>query len=286
MKIAVIGSAGQVGQEFAKCVPAENLIALTREQIDVTDAKNVLDCVKELDCDVLVNLAAFHDVNGCEDDPVKAFRDNAVGAGIVAQAARDKGCKVVYFSSDYVFGLDKDRRSPYLETDVPGPLNTYGASKVAGEHLVRAATENHLIVRSSSLFGVVTSKKGWTFPEMILRRARAGEPLKVVDDQYMSPTYTLDLVGTVIHLLEKNVSGTLHVTNGDGCTWWDFATATLKAVGIDTKIEPVQSSAFPSKAARPSYSRLDSERLESLGVPAVREWREGLHAYLTEKGEI
>lgn len=286
MKYAVIGSAGQVGREFAKCLPSENLNALTHEHLDVADSASTHNCIEGLDCDVLVNLAAFHDVNGCEDDPVKAFRVNAVGAGNVAHAARRKGCKVVFFSSDYVFGMDRQRRSPYRESDAAGPLNVYGASKVAGEHLVRAATDNHLIVRSSSLFGVVTSKKGWTFPEMILKRARAGEPLRVVNDQDMSPTYTLDLVRAVVRLVEADAVGTVHANNADGCTWFEFATTTLALAGVPYQVTPVSSDAFPSKAHRPAYSRMQSERWESLALPPLRDWRDALRAYLMEKGEI
>lgn len=286
MKYAVIGAAGQVGQEFAKCVRPEDVIPLTHEQLDITDPAAIAKRLGELKCDVVVNLAAFHNVNGCEDDPNKAFAVNAVGAGHVAEAARRLGCKVVYFSSDYVYGLDTDRQTPYLEHDAVEPLNVYGASKVGGEQLVRVATQDHLIVRSSSLFGVITSKKGWTFPEMILQRARSGEPLRVVDDQYMSPTYTLDLVRTTVALVQAGATGTVHVTGGGGCSWHEFATATLSAAGIDYVIEAVGSDAFPSKARRPSYSRLDSTRLEALKVSNMRPWQEGLRAYLMEKREI
>jgi len=286
MKYAVIGSAGQVGQEFNKVLPPQDVILLTRENIDVTDADSVHDCFEGLDCDVIMNLAAFHDVNGCETDPNKAFQVNAAGAWHVAQNAKRNGCEVVYFSSDYVFGLDGHTQLPYVESDPVGPLNVYGASKVAGEHLVRATTKDHLIVRTSSLFGAVTSKKGWTFPSMILRRARANEPLKVVNDQYMSPTYTLDLVRTVIHLVEAGATGTVHVTNEGGCTWFELACRTLVAAGIDYPIEPVHSDAFPSKARRPTYSRMDSEQLESWGVPELRTWKDALHAYLAEIGEV
>ncbi len=194
MKLAVIGAAGQVGQEFIKCLETDTFVPLTRDQVDVVDPASVDACIDRIECDVIVTLAAFHDVNGCEDDIERAFQVNAVGAGNVAQAAARGDRKLVYFSSDYVFGREDNRRTPYLESDLPEPVNIYGVSKVAGEQLVRIATDNHLIVRSSSLFGVVTSKKGWTFPEMILQRAKAGEPLRVVNDQYMSPTYTLDLV--------------------------------------------------------------------------------------------
>lgn len=286
MKLAIIGSAGQVGQEFAKLLPAAQLIPLTRAHVDIADPLSVRRCLDELDFDVLINLAAFHDVNGCEDDGTKAFRTNALGAYYPAQAAARKNRKVVFFSSDYVFGLDAARKTPYVESDAVGPLSIYGASKVAGEDLVRAATPDHLIIRASSLFGVVTSKKGWTFPEMILQRARAGEPLRVVNDQYMSPTYTFDLVQATVALLNRNATGIVHGANRGGCTWYEFAQTTLELAGVKHPIEPVSSNAFPAKAKRPTYSRLGSARMAALGLPEMRPWREALRAYLVEKGVI
>ncbi len=286
MRYAVIGAAGQVGQEFTKCLPPDRLVRLSRNQIDVSDPASVNECLGRLDCDVVINLAAFHDVNGSEDDPARAFRVNALGALFVARAGRQTGRKIVFFSSDYVFGQEAGRPSPYLEQDPVGPLNVYGVSKDAGEQLIRATTDQHLIVRTSSLFGVVTSKKGWTFPEMIINRARNGQPLKVVNDQYMSPTYTLDLVRTVIALLEVGATGTVHITNAGGCTWFEFASSTLEMAGLDYDVKPVGSDAFPSKAVRPTYSRLDSARFESLGIGPMRHWREALQAYLEEKGLI
>ncbi len=286
MKLAVIGSAGQVGQEFSKLVDADQLVLLTRDQVDITDSASVEACVEKTDAEVIVNLAAFHDVNGCEDDAQKAFQVNALGAYHVATAAAKHGRKVVFFSSDYVFGQDASRDKPYFENDPVGPLSVYGASKVSGEQLVAVAAADHLVIRASSLFGVTTSKKGWTFPEMIMQRAQSGQPLKVVNDQYMSPTYTKDLVSTVLSLIKANATGIVHVSNADGCTWYDFAKETLKLAGIDYEIEPCGSDAFPSKASRPCYSRLDSERLAKFDVPEPRHWREGLQAYLVEKGVI
>ena len=286
MRYAVIGAAGQVGQEFAKVLPATGLVPLPRERANVVDPELLAIGLAKVDFDVLVNLAAFHDVNGCETDGLKAFQVNALGAYHAAQEAARRKKKVVFFSSDYVFGLDRDRRTPSRERDAVGPVNVYGASKIAGEELVRAANEQHLIVRASSLFGVVTSKKGWTFPEMIIRRAKAGEPLRVVNDQYMSPTYTLDLVRTVTALIEAGATGTVHLANGGGCTWFEFASAALELAGIEHPIEPVNSDSFPAKAERPSYSSMESERLGDLGVAPLRHWREALKAYLVEKGIV
>jgi dTDP-4-dehydrorhamnose reductase len=283
MRYIVVGATGQVGQEFSKCLAPDKLVALGHEEIEVTRPESVRDALDLIEGDIVVDLAAFHNVNQCEDDPDKAFRVNAIGARHIAEAAADRGCKVVYFSSDYVFGLDAMRESPYLESDSINPVNTYGASKAAGEHLVRSVTANHLIVRTSSLFGVVTSKKGWTFPEMILKKARSREDLKVVNDQYMSPTYTLDLVQAVVQLIQNDATGTIHLTNGGGCTWYEFATETLIQSEVDYPVKPVGSDAFPARARRPSYSRLDSERLECMGIQPLRGWREALNAYLDEK---
>lgn len=283
MNYAIIGAEGQVGQEFSKFLSDESLISLAHDKIDVTDAASVARCLASIDCSILINLAAFHNVNACEQDRLKAFQVNAVGAANVAEAAARKGCKVVYFSSDYVFGMDTDRRRPYVECDPAGPLNAYGASKVAGEQLTCALHRDHLIVRTSSLFGVTTSKKGWTFPEMIIARANAVEPLRVVNDQHMAPTYTFDLVQTVIRLIEADVRGIVHVTSGGCCTWYEFAKMTLKLAGIDHPITPVPSDAFPSVASRPAYSVLKSEILAAGDIPAPRNWADALRAYLKER---
>ena len=283
---AVIGAAGQVGQEFAKVVGSGKLHLLTRAQVDVTDPESIERSLEGVACSAMINLAAFHDVNRCEADPDTAFRVNALGAANVARVARRRGCKAVYFSSDYVFGGDETRTSPYVEIDERAPVNVYGASKAAGEDHVRSTLADHLIVRSSSLFGVATSRKGWTFPEMIVRRAQAGQPLRVVNDQYMAPTYTRDLVQSVVSLIEAGAVGTVHVTNAGGCTWHELATATLEIAAIDHPIEPVPSTAFPSPARRPSYSRLVSERLSTWHVEPLRDWKIALRAYLTEKGIV
>ena len=287
LRYAVVGARGQLGQEFAKHLPPERMIALDSEMIDVADRESVRAALSGLDCDGIINLAAFHDVNGSEENPGKAFSVNTLGGFHVASIAAEMRKKVVFLSSDYVFGGDVHRETPYVEADPVAPLNLYGASKVAGELMVRAALpENHLIIRSSSLFGCVTSKKGWTFPEMMLARARDGQKLQVVGDQTMAPTYTCDLARRVLELLDVNASGTFHVANAGKCSWHDLACATFELVGIETHVEPVSSDAFAAKARRPRYSVLGTARLEAVGLPPLRPWRSALEAYLIEKGEI
>ncbi|MBM3334709.1 dTDP-4-dehydrorhamnose reductase [Candidatus Sumerlaeota bacterium] len=285
MRIAIIGAAGQVGQEFIKHCRREDLALWDIEDFDVCSLDAVDKALgSEQSFDVVMNLAAFHNVNACEQEQARAYAVNAIGAYNVAKAAAKHGLKVVFFSSDYVFGRDKTRSVPYVESDPVGPLNVYGASKVAGEQMVRAQNPNHLIVRTSSLFGVVTSKKGWTFPEMIVNRARAGESLRVVTDQTMAPTYTYQLVERVLRLLGKDATGTVHICNSGQCSWYEFAERTLEIVGINYPIAKCSTDAFPSPALRPSYSAMTSERLCDLGVEPLPNWADALRAYLKEKG--
>ena len=284
MKIGIIGAKGQVGNEFVKHLRSENLFLWDLEDFDICKTEEIDKVLSKNECDLLINLAAFHNTNGCEEDQAKAYAVNSEGAYNMAKAATKYGSKIVYISSDYVFGQEKKRKTSYVESDPVGPLNVYGASKVAGELMVRAMCPNHLIVRTSSLFGVTTSKKGWTFPEMIVNNARANKPLKVVTDQIMSPTYTYDLVTKIIELIEKNITGTIHICNGGECSWHEFATQTLKILGIDYKITKCTADTFPSPAERPSYSAMDSERLKNLGIAPMENWLEALETYLKEKG--
>ncbi|KPJ66722.1 MAG: hypothetical protein AMJ43_07205 [Coxiella sp. DG_40] len=286
MKLVIIGGYGQVGQEFQKHVRAEDLILLSHIQIEVVDEESVRSCLEGFDFDVVINLAAFHNTDQCEEHKEKAFLVNCIGAHNVAKVSSELNRKVVFFSTDYVFGLDSCRDTPYLESDIVAPVNTYGVSKAAGEMMVRAINKNHLIVRSSSLYGVVTSKKGWTFPEKICKMAKAGELVRIVNDQVMSPTYTYELVERTIAFLEKDFTGTIHIAGRGRCSWYEFACATLELLGIDYKIEPVSSNTFASKASRPAYSVLGSAFFEKYRVKPMSFWKEALKQYLIEKGEL
>ncbi len=283
MKFAVIGAGGQLGQEFPKHLPPDRFTGLDLEDLDVRDLGSVRRALSGADFDVAVNLAAFHQVDRCEEAPDQAFLVNAMGASNVARACEELGRKACFFSTDYVFD-GAGRTEPYLEGDAEKPLNQYGASKLAGERLTLALNPGSAVVRTSSLFGIVTSRKGSTFPEKMIEKARAGESLRVVDDQTMSPTYTFDLARTTIALLEKGGEGVFHVTGGEGCTWWEFATEAIRLAGMEPDAEKISASEFDAPAARPGYSRLDSRRLEALGVAPMPDWRDALSRYLREKG--
>ncbi len=289
MRLLVIGAPGQIGQEFVHSLPPELCIALGHDDIEVADAGSVRQALQSRtgSFDAVINLAAFHDLPSCEDDPEKAFRINAVGALNVANCAGEFRKTVCFFSTGLVFG-DRFARFPtaFNESALPQPLNVYGVSKAAGEAATRAYCSDHLIVRTGCVFGTTTSRKGRTFPETILQKARAGEKLRVVTDRVMSPTYAKDLAEVVIGLLERGVRGTIHVVNNGTCSWYNLAVATLKLAGEDTgAVQPVKAAEFGAKtdARRPAYWALVSTRRD---VPKLRHWREALAAYLEERGEL
>ena len=286
MKILIIGASGQLGQEFRKLRSRHELIGLSHAEVEVESAESVQARLEQHRPEVVVNLAAYNQVDEAENRPERAFAVNALGALHVAQAAARVNAAVVFISTDYVFGSEQGRKQPYRESDPPGPLGVYGVSKLAGEHLVQVANTRHFIIRTCGLYGVVTSHKGWTFPELMLKKAQAGEKLRVVEDQVLTPTYTFDLVRAIMAVLEKGEPGLYHLTSDGACSWYEFARATLELAGVRAEIEPVSSDSFSARARRPAYSVLASERLAELGLEKLRPWPEALQAYLVEKGVI
>ena len=286
MKIVIIGSSGQLGQEFFKLRSEHELIPLPHAEVEVESAESVRAALERHRPGMVINLAAYNQVDEAEDRPERALGVNALGAFHAARAAAEVNAAVVFISTDYVFGAEPGRQTPYRESDPPGPLGVYGVSKLAGEHLVRVANPRHFIIRTCGLYGVATSHKGWTFPELMLKKAQAGEKLRVVQDQVLTPTYTRDLVRAVLAVMEKDRPGLYHLTSAGACSWYEFARATLELAGVRAELEPVSSEAFSARARRPAYSVLASERLSDLGLEGLRPWREALRAYLTEKGVI
>jgi dTDP-4-dehydrorhamnose reductase len=186
---------------------------------------------------------------------------------------------VVFFSTDYVFGGEQHDR-PYTELDRPGPLNIYGASKLAGEHLVAQSNPKHLIVRSTGLYGTSTSRKGWTFPELMLTKGRSEGLVRVVDDQKLTPTFTADLALAVKQLADRDQAGLFHVTNSGACSWFEFTRELFAQAGIKARVEPISTAQSQRRARRPAYSVLASTRLVQAGIKPLRSWHEALKEYL------
>jgi dTDP-4-dehydrorhamnose reductase len=283
LKVTVIGSTGQLGQDLMRAF-GEDAAGFTHQDLDVTDESSVASALRSTEPDWVLNTAAFHRVDDCEVDPTLTFAVNAVGALNVARAAADVGSGVVFFSTDYIFGgQDRERGHPYEEGDCPQPLSVYGTSKVAGEQLVMQANARHLVVRSAGLYGTATSRKGWTFPELMLDKARTEGIIRVVTDQVLSPTFTADLAQETKELIEQGAVGLFHLTNAGECSWFEFAQGALDLAGVRARMEPIGTGQLQQRARRPSYSALTSSRLEKIGLKPMRSWRDALSAYLREK---
>lgn len=284
MSVVVIGSTGQLGQDLLR-VFGDEAVGLSHQDLDVTDEAGVAAALGSHRPDWVLNTAAFHRVDDCELDPTTSFAVNATGALNVARAAAEIGSGVVFYSSDYVFGGEERQRDhAYEEGDRPDPLSVYGTTKVAGEQLVAQANERHLVVRSAGLYGTATSRKGWTFPELMINKARSDGAVRVVTDQVLSPTFTADLAQKSKELIEHDASGVFHLTNAGECSWFEFAREAFDIAGVEAEMEPIGSEQLNQRAQRPPYSALDSARLAAVGVGPMRPWEEALENYLKQKG--
>jgi dTDP-4-dehydrorhamnose reductase len=283
VKYAVLGSAGQLGRDLCQRLAGE-AVALTRQDADLNSREQLLACLFALKPDVVVNCAAYNFVDRAETEPAQAFAINAWGLRELGRICNDLGSVLVTFSTDYVFGLDAGRRTPYREDDAPGPLSVYGLSKLAGEYLVRATCPRHFVIRTCGLYGVWGSGgKGGNFVETMLRLAGQGKPLRVVADQVCTPSYTVDIAAATAALIQTDHYGLYHLTNADGCSWHDFARAIFDLSGIRPQLTPITSKAFGAPARRPPYSVLSMEKHSRLGLPPPRPWRDALAAYLAER---
>jgi len=281
VRLLVFGGWGQLGSELAEAAPGHELARPTHAEADVTDADAVLAAARAHEPDVLIDAAAFHQVERCEREPETAFGVNALGAINVARAAGEVGARAVYVSTDYVF--DGTKGEGYAEDDRTNPVNLYGLSKEAGERAVRLSCPDHLIVRLSGVFGHAgSSGKGGNFVETILSKAESGEALSVVDDQRLAPTAAADAAARLLRLLETGAPpGTYHLVNRGSCSWFEFARAVLEVAGLAADLSPRSTS--PDGVARPAFSVLADTRTGSLGLPPARPWREALGWYLSER---
>ena len=285
-RVAVIGRMGQLGTDLANVLVeagSYEVFGLSHQEIECTDPASVEKTLKTMRPDVVINCAAFVRVDDSEDRADETFRVNSLGALNVARACAEIDALCVYISTDYVF--DGEKGSPYTESDAPHPINVYGVSKLGGEYLVQEACPRWLIARMASLFGKAgSSGKGGNFVQTILARAKAGEPLRLVDDIRMSPTYTRDAAQALERLLRERTLGLFHLVNAGNCTWYELACQALEVVGLQHRIEPISALEYPMKARRPKDSSLASTKLNPALKECLRPWREALKTYLREKG--
>lgn len=286
-KVLILGAKGMLGQDLTALMQGRcaqglgrfgvlEISAIDIEELDITDAERVGLYVRQERPDLIINCAAHTDVDGCETERDRAFAVNADGAGNLANAAREVGALLTHISTDFIFGGTKHQ--PYLEDDAPDPLSIYGQSKLAGEQAVQKSGCDYLIVRTAWLYG----KHGKNFVHTILDLGRKRCELKVVDDQWGSPTWTVDLAEAIRRLLEAGARGVFHASGGGYCSWYEFACEILKQAGINVSVKSVKSAEMPRPARRPAWSVLGTGKLLDVTGYAFPDWRERLRSYLTE----
>lgn len=270
--ILVVGANGMLGQDLMRVLEGE-VRGVDIGEIDITSLESVQRVLITLKPDVVVNAAAYTDVDGCESNRELAMQVNAEGVAHLAMICRDIGARLVHVSTDYVF--DGAKGEPYQEDDLPNPLSVYGESKLAGE-MNASLAEDHLIVRTQWLYGL----HGKNFVETMLRLAGEKKELTVVDDQIGSPTWTMDLALAIRALLEKGCRGTYHAVNSGNCSWNDFAKAIFAESGISVEVKPMTTQELGRPAHRPLYSVLDCGKLERDAGLRLEPWLDALKKYL------
>jgi dTDP-4-dehydrorhamnose reductase len=280
-RVVVIGSKGQLGSDLVRELgDPDRIVPLSHQDLEICDHANTREVLTGLRPDAVINTAAYHRVDDCEDHESRAFETNAAAVLNLGRICNDLDALLVHVSTDYVFGGDGDRTSPYTEEDPPCPLNVYGASKLAGENLLREECRRHLIVRTSGLYGLAGDRN---FVAVMLGLAGKGRPLRVVDDQRLAPTYTAHVARKMVQLLASTARGTVHVTNQGKCTWHEFARRLFELAGLTPDLTPITSQEFGAKATRPAYSVLANEALTRAGLDPMPHWSQGLADYLAGK---
>jgi len=279
VKVAVIGSAGQLGSDILD-VFKETALPLSHDEIEVKDINSCRSILK--DVDRVINCAGYVKVDESEDYPDEAFMVNAIGARNVALICNEKKMKNVYISTDFVF--DGEKKEPYYEDDNPNPVNTYGLSKYAGEIFTKNYCTEFYIIRSASLYGIKGARgKGGNFVDWMIAKANNNEIIKVVDDIIMSPTYTRDAAEMIKKIIENELPyGIYHVVNQGYCSWFEFSTRIFEFLDIDAKLFAIKSEELNRKARRSKFSALENAKLNSFGL-RMRNWEDALKDYLRER---
>jgi dTDP-4-dehydrorhamnose reductase len=280
MKILLIGANGQLGSDLEKALGGRGhqVVPSRHSDLDVTDAAGIERVIGSVQPDAVINTSAFHKVEECERNPALAFEVNAIAPMNLARTCSRLGALLVHFSTDYVF--DGTKLQPYLESDLPAPLNVYGVSKAAGEHLIASNIERSFVVRTCGLYGVRgSSGKGGNFVETMIRKALAREPIRVVNDQVLTPTFTEDLAEAVSRLIETRAYGLYHASCEGWCSWYEFARTIFELEGIDADLSPIETRETSSPVKRPPYSVMSKQRLQQAGIE-LPFWKDSLARYL------
>jgi dTDP-4-dehydrorhamnose reductase len=275
MKILITGSNGMLGHDLIKVLEKNNdLILTTSKTLDITDKEQVMKFIGDSKPDMVINSAAYTDVDGCEENPDLAYSVNGEGVRNLALACKEVDCGLVHVSTDYVF--DGSARDPIAEDGELGPISVYGKSKLEGEQAILEILDKYFIVRTAWLYGI----NGKNFPKTMLELAKSHSEITVVYDEVGTPTYTPDLAYGISQLIETDKYGIYHLTNSGSCSWCEFSRLIFEIAGKDVKVIPVTASEFARPAPRPSYSVLENKNWKDNGFKPLRNYKEAIKEYI------
>ena len=278
MRALILGGGGQLASDLQMLL-SDQARSYGHAEVDVCDRAAVDRAYEEVTPDVVFNCAAFHNVDLCESEPEQAWR---VNVDAVRQLAT-RGVPLVHISTNYVF--DGRREEPYAEDDLPQPRSIYALTKLAGEYAALAYGAHSLVVRSAGLYGMFGSaSKGGNFVQRMVARARETGSLRMVADQRLQPTFTMDLAEAIVAAVNQGAEGVVHLTATGGCSWFEFTEAIMRRAGLEVSLEPGQTTAQPGGADRPLNGVLARERADALGLPALRDWGAALTDYMNQAG--
>lgn len=288
MKVALIGVDGQLGADInsyfkLKGIAVTGLVGL--KDINVCNYKESSGALRKNNPDLVINTAAFHNVDQCEDEAPSAFMVNTMGVKNLAAVCRDMNIPLMHFSTDYIF--DGNKKEPYVETDCARPISLYGISKLAGEQVIQYMLEKYYIVRLSGLYGLAdcVGKKSGNFVEMMIKLAKKEKIIKVVNDQVLTPTSSKDVAEKLFELIRTGKYGIYHMTNTGSCSWYEFTCEIFKLMKLTTRVLPTTTEEFGARAGRPKYSVLDNFNLRKIGLADLRNWKEAIKDYIKSRNK-
>jgi len=285
MRIVIIGADGQLGTDLVSVFEDQDVCPLYFPEFDITQRRESQSILSGLAPDIVINTAAYNRVDDGEKEPFMVFELNALAVKDLAVSCAELECILVHFSTDYVF--DGKKKEPYVEADCPNPLNNYGMSKLTGEYFIRNTMDQYYIVRTSSLYGTAGCKdKGHNFVDLIISKERKKIPLKIVNDQWVTPTSTSELAFRIKELVQTGKYGLYHLTNEGQCSWYEYADFVFKMMGKQPEMISTDSKTFGAKASRPSYSVLENKNAKRFGISEFSHWKDALRDYLIKKRYI
>ncbi|UCE21736.1 MAG: dTDP-4-dehydrorhamnose reductase [Candidatus Aminicenantes bacterium] len=283
MNIAIIGADGQLGSDCMQSLKGNKVFPFYYPDFDITKPEETRKSLSQLDIEIVINTAAFHRVDECEEKPLRAFEVNTIAVRDLALICKELNLILVHFSTDYVF--DGKKETPYVEEDPPHPLNVYGVSKLAGEYFVRSILQRYFLIRTCGLFGEAGCwGKGANFVDTVISLEEKGEALRVVNDQWVTPTSTAELAQKIKELIQTQQYGLFHLTNEGKCTWFEFAETIFSLIKKGPQLIPVDSESYGALAVRPSYSVLENKKAKDIGLDEFSHWKDALKLYLKKKG--